>query len=240
MILLTSISKKIGELEEQHTLSSIEISKNPTKMTYVVGEVFDVTGMEIKALFDDATEEIINDYTIDKTSPLTAEDTTIKITYQGKEVTLNITVKNVDFEVTEAKSVKLEAESLDLSNLVSDGNSFIESNDKSSGNASLGHISSGFINISFNVTFESTLSGKALFSKYEEVSLKERINFKLDGNSIDYDDLTLGRATDGSNDWYNWKEANVNFGKVSSGMHTLTIEFIQGVNMDCITLDFAK
>lgn len=232
--------KKIGELEESHTLSSIVVSKNPDKMSYNVGELFDKTGMEVKGLFEDATEEIITDYVVDKTSPLTAEDTTIKITYQDKETTLTITVKDVDFTVTEAKSVKLEAENLDFSNLVSDGNAFVESNDKSSGNASIGHINSGYIDIRFNVSFDAKLTVKALFSKYEAVSLKERIEFKLDGEVKDYTDITLGRATDGSNDWFNWKEAAIDFGTLSAGDHIVTITFLKGCNMDCVTFEFGK
>ena len=232
--------KQIGDQQEQHNLSRIAVSKNPTKIDYLVGETFDATGMEVKAIYDDATEEVITDYVVDKTGALTLDDTTIKITYLDKETTLTITVKNVDFEVNEAKSVKLEAEEMDLSNLVSDGSSLIENNNKSSNNASVGHINSGYINISFNVTFDSTLTMKGLFSKYEvEHQLKHYVEFKLDGVVVDYDDIALGRAEDGSNDWFNWKEATVNFGDLTVGAHTITINFKSGCNFDCATLTFA-
>ncbi len=232
--------KQIGDQQEQHNLSRIAVSKNPTKIDYLVGETFDATGMEVKAIYDDATEEVITDYVVDKTGALTLDDTTIKITYLDKETTLTITVKNVDFEVNEAKSVKLEAEEMDLSNLVSDGSSLIENNNKSSNNASVGHINSGYINISFNVTFDSTLTMKGLFSKYEvEHQLKHYVEFKLDGVVVDYDDIALGRAEDGSNDWFNWKEATVNFGDLTAGAHTITINFKSGCNFDCATLTFA-
>ena len=232
--------KQIGDQQEQHNLSRIAVSKNPTKIDYLVGETFDATGMEVKAIYDDATEEVITDYVVDKTGALTLDDTTIKITYLDKETTLTITVKNVDFEVNEAKSVKLEAEEMDLSNLVSDGSSLIENNNKSSNNASVGHINSGYINISFNITFDSTLTMKGLFSKYEvEHQLKHYVEFKLDGVVVDYDDIALGRAEDGSNDWFNWKEATVNFGDLTAGAHTITINFKSGCNFDCATLTFA-
>ena len=112
--------------------------------------------------------------------------------------------------------------------------------DATSGTGSLGHIVSGYIDIDFNVTFASTLTMKGLFSKYEvEHKLKHYVEFKLDGVVVDYDDITLGRAEDGSNDWFNWKEATVNFGDLEAGVHTLTINFKAGCNLDCVTLEFA-
>ena len=150
-------------------------------------------------------------------------------------------VKKIKTIVNEAGRIKLEAEEMDLSNLVSDGSSLIEEKkaDATSGTGSIGHINSGYINISFNVTFDSTLTMKGLFSKYEAHSLKDKVEFKLDGVVVDYDDITLGRAEDGSNDWFNWKEATINFGDLASGAHTLTINFKQGCNFDCATLEFA-
>lgn len=150
-------------------------------------------------------------------------------------------VKKIKTIVNEAGRIKLEAEEMDLSNLVSDGRSLIEEKkvDATSGTGSLGHIVSGYIDIDFNVTFASTLTMQGLFSKYEAHSLKDKVEFKLDGVVVDYDDITLGRAEDGSNDWFNWKEATINFGDLASGVHTLTINFKQGCNFDCATLEFA-
>ena len=151
-------------------------------------------------------------------------------------------VKKIKTIVNEAGRIKLEAEEMDLSNLVSDGSSLIEEKkaDATSGTGSLGHIVSGYIDIDFNVTFASTLTMKGLFSKYEvEHKLKHYVEFKLDGVVVDYDDIALGRAEDGTNDWFNWKEATVNFGDLTAGVHTLTINFKQGCNFDCATLEFA-
>ncbi len=150
-------------------------------------------------------------------------------------------VKEIKTVINEAGSIKLEGEEMDLSNLVTDGSSPIEGKQhtSTSGTGSVGHINSGYIDIDFNVTFASTLTMKGFFSKYEGDSLKSKVEFKLDGVVVDYDDITLGRADDGSNDWFNWKEATVNFGDLEAGIHTLTINFKAGCNLDYVTLEFA-
>ena len=150
-------------------------------------------------------------------------------------------VKKIKTIVNEAGSVKLEAEEMDLSTLVTDGSSPIEGKQhtSTSGTGSVGHINSGYIDIDFKVAFDSTLEIKGMFSKAEPYSLKDFVEFKLDGVVVDYDDITLGRAEDGTNDWFNWKEATVNFGDLTAGIHTLTINFKAGCNLDCVTLEFA-
>lgn len=145
----------------------------------------------------------------------------------------------VDFVVKEYQSVKLEAESLDHSHLVSDGGAFIENNNFSSGNASVGHVASGYIDISFKTKLDTSLVLTGKFSKYEVVQLADRVEFILDEEKVTYDDVTLGRASDGSNDWFNWKEVVVNMPNLTAGTHTLRINFIEGTNFDCATLEFA-
>jgi len=154
---------------------------------------------------------------------------------------VKLDVKEIKTVINEAGSIKLEGEEMDLSNLVTDGSSPIEGKQhtSTSGTGSVGHINSGYIDIDFNVTFASTLTMKGFFSKYEGDSLKSKVEFKLDGVVVDYDDITLGRADDGSNDWFNWKEATVNFGDLEAGIHTLTINFKAGCNLDYVTLEFA-
>lgn len=62
------------------------------KDTYVVGESFDTTGLDITAVYSDGTRKQITDYTIDKTGALTLEDTVITITYQSYSFEQPITV----------------------------------------------------------------------------------------------------------------------------------------------------
>ena len=47
-------------------LTGIEISKMPKKVKYEEGDIFDKSGLEVKAKYSDNKDEIIKDYTIDK------------------------------------------------------------------------------------------------------------------------------------------------------------------------------
>ena len=57
------------------TLTGIEISKMPKKVNYEEGDIFDKSGLEVKAKYSDNKDEIIKDYSIDKeNTPLKLED----------------------------------------------------------------------------------------------------------------------------------------------------------------------
>jgi len=84
----------------------IEITSNPSKVTYIVGDEFDPTGMVVSKVMEDDSKEAITDYEIDKTGSLTAKDTKVTITYEGFTATVDITVElpslvDVEFAVDE-------------------------------------------------------------------------------------------------------------------------------------------
>lgn len=226
---------KYGNQEQERVLEGIEVTTLPTKTKYEESETFDPAGMVVRAKYSDYTYEEITDYTIDKTGPLTIADTEVTISYNGKSTKVAI---EVDLKISNLGEHIFEAESMDLSNLVSDGSAFIENNDKSSGNASIGHIVSGYININFKVSFASTLQFKGMFAKYEALQLKDCVEIKVDGNVLDYKNITLGRASDGSNDFFNFKECVTNKVNLIEGTHTLTITFKIGCNFDYANLIF--
>ena len=85
----------VNEPVPEKTLEKIEITTNPNKMEYEVGEKFDKTGMVVTAIYSDASQEAITEYTYDPTGSLTVNDNKIIITYQGKTATVNITVLEV-------------------------------------------------------------------------------------------------------------------------------------------------
>lgn len=226
---------KYGNQEQERVLEGIEVTTLPTKTKYEESETFDPAGMVVRAKYSDYTYEEITDYTIDKTGPLTIADTEVTISYNGKSTKVAI---EVDLKISNLGEHIFEAESMDLSNLVSDGSAFIENNDKSSGNASIGHIVSGYININFKVSFASTLQFKGMFAKYEALQLKDCVEIKVDGNVLDYKNITLGRASDGSNDFFNFKECVTNKVNLTEDTHTLTITFKIGCNFDYANLIF--
>lgn len=231
-----------GETKEEHKLDSMFISKMPAKLDYFVGDTFDPTGMEIKGKYTDSTTEVITDYTISKTEALTVDDTEITISKGELEVKIQISVKaSYDLTISDTSSQKIGAEAMNLGNLESDGASFIENNDKSSNNASLGHIVRGKLSVVMDVQVAGNLEIVGAFSKYETLNLSNFIDtVKFDGVELSYDDIQLGRASDGSNDWDNWKNSSMKVGAVAVGTHTFEITLKSGCNIDYFEFNFTK
>lgn len=61
----------------------IEVTKNPDKMSYKPGEVFDPTGMEVTAYYYNGTERDITKYVTWSTEPLTEEDENFMIVFEN-------------------------------------------------------------------------------------------------------------------------------------------------------------
>lgn len=69
------------------TLQKIIITTEPNKTTYYYGEIFDKTGMIVKASYDDGTtDENFTNYTVDKTEPLTLNDNLVTLTANGTTI----------------------------------------------------------------------------------------------------------------------------------------------------------
>ena len=77
------------------TLSSIEVTKTPTKTTYTEGEKFDKSGMEVTVKYSDGTSKKVTDYTISPTTALKTSDSKVTISYKENGVT-----KTVDQKIT--------------------------------------------------------------------------------------------------------------------------------------------
>jgi hypothetical protein len=75
-------------------LTSITILSNPSKMVYTIGETFDATGMEIQAVYSDASTAVVTTYTTSPSTALKLKNTTIVISYTEGEVT-----KTVDLHI---------------------------------------------------------------------------------------------------------------------------------------------
>ena len=77
-------------------LSSIAVTTQPTKKTYIAGENFDPTGMVVTATYDDASTAAVTGYTVKDGNALTAGKTSVTIRYteggETKEATQDITV----------------------------------------------------------------------------------------------------------------------------------------------------
>ncbi len=93
-------------------LQSIEITKEPNKKEYLVGENFDKTGMVVTGTYQDNNTIEIIDYTIKDGTNLNLNQTSVTIEYEGKTTTQPITVKskainsNLNNIKTEVKKVQ--------------------------------------------------------------------------------------------------------------------------------------
>ncbi len=82
------------------TVSSIQITNAPTKLTYTAGECFDPTGLLIKATYSDNSKVTVEyalhssdfSFTPSLTTPLTTSNTSVSISYGGASASQAITV----------------------------------------------------------------------------------------------------------------------------------------------------
>ena len=73
------------------TVTDIEVTQNPTKMTYISGESFDPAGMTITATYSNGTKTAVTDYTY-STEPLTKDNNVVTISYGGESTTVKVTI----------------------------------------------------------------------------------------------------------------------------------------------------
>lgn len=72
--------------------TSLAVTINPTTMSYIVGQSFDPTGMVVMVTYNDGSEVEVDNYTYSPTGALTAQDTTISISYTDAGVTVGTTL----------------------------------------------------------------------------------------------------------------------------------------------------
>ena len=91
-----SVSNQAGNNNQKPstvTLSSIAITKTPTRNTYLEGEKFDKAGMVITATYSDGSKKEITNYTVSPSAALKTTDTKIVISYTENGVTKTVEQK---------------------------------------------------------------------------------------------------------------------------------------------------
>ncbi|MDR2956896.1 MAG: bacterial Ig-like domain-containing protein [Coriobacteriales bacterium] len=85
-----------GISKPSSSVTSIAVTTNPTKMTYVPGDTVDLTGIVVTVTFTDGTtEEITSGFDYSPKSALKSTDTEITISYGGATTTLSITIDSL-------------------------------------------------------------------------------------------------------------------------------------------------
>ena len=73
------------------TVTGIEVTTQPTKVTYISGESFDPAGMTITATYSNGTKTAVTDYTYSP-EPLTEDNAVVTISYGGQSTTVKVTI----------------------------------------------------------------------------------------------------------------------------------------------------
>ena len=73
------------------TLTDISITKAPDKTSYIEGDTFDPTGMEVTATYSDNTKAPVTGFTFEPKRALTTNDTSITVSYTENGVTKTTT-----------------------------------------------------------------------------------------------------------------------------------------------------
>ena len=81
---------------------SLAVTTNPNTMSYLVGQTFDPTGMVITATYSNGSQIVVDNYTYTPTGALTAQDTTIDISFTdvGATVTTSLTITIITVSTT--------------------------------------------------------------------------------------------------------------------------------------------
>ena len=192
-----SNEKEEGQ-EEQKKLIMLFIDKYPDKLKYKEGEIFDDTGLILKAYYDDNTSPQIFDYVIDNKSPLTIYNNKISFLFGGKTSTLYIEIINNDnikiipnpssikytLEPTKDIITRFEIEDADLNDWIiyNENNNYPKNNIIERNDASRNYFLSGlekdvlyesklvfYINLQFDADVEISVS----YSQREEFKNEE-------------------------------------------------------------------
>lgn len=103
-------------------VENIEILKLPTKLVYSIGESIDLTGLEVKAYYDDGTEKILdnNSLKISGFSSTTSGDKIVVITFDDKTASFTVNIKadlekaNISGIVKDTNNIPLEGITVDF------------------------------------------------------------------------------------------------------------------------------
>lgn len=124
-----TVSLQNGEVTASFTvtvtprsLTSISVTNQPRKLTYLEGETLDTTGLEITAHYNNGTSQAVSGYALAGYTSTPGKKTVI-VTYQGKITTFEVTVKEkqmTELEVTQkpSKLVYLEGDEFEPSGMV--------------------------------------------------------------------------------------------------------------------------
>ncbi len=229
-------------------LQRIALESGPDKTSYVRGEVFNPTGMVIKAIYDNGFEMTVpvseTEYPKD---PLTENDSSVTIRYGEFETTVDIQVSRyiIDIPDGESKAYRGEAETTDLTTMEitaswAEGRSLTESNANASGGIMVANISAaqGYLEYYINSAGEyaATLIGYYLWGNTDTVELDKAFTVKW--NNENYNTRASVVGSDGGMGWNDVQRVNMGTVALKEGENVLRFDRGSGScpNFDCFEL----
>ncbi|MBO4216849.1 MAG: bacterial Ig-like domain-containing protein [Clostridia bacterium] len=93
------------------TVSSIAVTKAPSKTTYKVGESFSAAGLEVTATYSDGSKKVVTGYTLSVVDTSAAGTKIITVNFEGKTATFTIKVeKAADTQTSETETQATESQ----------------------------------------------------------------------------------------------------------------------------------
>ncbi len=239
---------KYGDQVAEKTLTELNITTAPTKTVYTAGETFDPTGMVVEGKYNDLTTEVITDYTIDKTGPLTEDDEKVTISYKGLTAEVKIQVgKKYTAKIKDTGTVIAEAEDLDFSDLILRSDmqqagftEYVIDNNSAHGGKSIERYATGSkLTLDINVGQTATTKFSVFAADTCNRGFDELVTVKLDDETITSNNPTLSSSA--ASTYYNWQEAIFTLEDLAAGDHKITLEFTGGVpNLDYFSFYTSK
>ena len=121
------------QVQKKPVITEIKITQQPYKTVYDLGEELDVTGLTVKAVYDNGTEETVSlsDCTVTGFDSETEGVKTVMVSYQGKTAQFTVEVKAQEVPEKTLTGIRIDqkptkteyevGEELDLSGLVVTG-----------------------------------------------------------------------------------------------------------------------
>ena len=228
-----------GDEVMEKELTSLQVTTNPTKTFYKLGETFDPTGMVITGVYNTGETEVIEDYTVDTTTPLDQNDTYVTVSVGS--VSVNVPISVYGLNIQEAGEYKHEAERVDTSHLVSDwdGGYIENSGSVSSNGQNLGHIAGGYIEIPFVTNKVYNLKVDILIAFPTPVMASDKIDtLAIDGEVIEFEDVALDAAE--GNQYWNYQTVTISKDSLAAGEHTFRMTLKGGGNYDYFNFIFTE
>ncbi len=234
------ISDDVGTPE----IVEITLERGPEKTSYIRGEIFDPTGMVIKAVYDDGfTLNVpVSETTYDK-QPLLPGTESVTVSYGEFSVDIGITVSkyHIDIPDGENRVYRGEAESTDLSTIEitaswAAGKSVTEASAYASGGIMLANLSAteGYLEYYINSATEctATLSGYFMWGSDSDIKLDG--SFKLQWNGETF----KTNATVAVGSWTKAQIIDLATVPIKAGENVLRIELTGACpNFDCFELN---